>query len=1441
MATGDVGNLRVNLSLDSGSFTKNIADANRRLKLLDSDLKAADAGFGTFGNSMDQLRSKSNNLTQQFTIQQGKVSELKRRYDELARAKGEDSKEAENMLIRYRKSYAQMQKVQQALEGVNHQIEQQSNKWNMLGKKAQDAGQRMQDFGGRAQAAGSGMAASFGAATLAVGAGLGMATKKSMDFEAQLSSIKALTGASSDEMTKMRDLAMDMGSKTKYSSLEAAEGIEELLKAGLTPAQIQAGGLQQALSLATAGGLDLAKAAEIMSTGLNTFKKDGMAAADAANILAGTANASATSVEELQYGLAAVGTVADGVGLNFEDTNAALGVFANNGLKGSDAGTSLKTMLANLQPTTKGAREALFDLGIMTEDGANKFFKANGEIQDMSTLAGLLHDSMKDLTSQQRASTLQTIFGSDAVRAGNILYKEGSKGITDFKKAMGNVTAEEVATEKMNNLKGEIEQLKGSFETLQISVGHALEPIVKVGVSGLQKIVDGFNNLSPGMQRTIALSGAVATGILGIVTVGGVLLSFVGTASIGLGALTTGMGAMGIAAGGAAGGVGLLGGALAVVTGPIGLTVAAVAALTAGGIALYKNWDTVNNTLNKNPFAKALVYMNPVSGALMGVVGGIKKVQSVMDETIPKADLFGEGVSKGTQKAVNAYMKLDNDASMSLTNMFAKQQVITDSNMNTLVGKYDAMGSKILASLDSRNTQQLAKTQKLFSDSAALTDAEEAKILAGMDQDNEAKRAKVQGYEDKIKSILNKAKDEKRSLTESERITINGIQEQMRVTAVQTMSKSEAEQKMILGRLENEASKITARQAAKVVQNSLKQKNESVAHATKQYKDTVKQIEYMRDVTGTITADQARKLIKEAKKSRDESVSAATDMHNKVVKEAKKQAKGHADQIDWETGKVKTGWDKMTEKVKKGMDWLNDLFGVKSSSKSSTTHKKGDNSGGYDVNAGGRATGTPNGKHPGGWAWTSEQGRELIHEPSKGTYLSGSNGPELRKLEPGSSVLPNHRTEQVLKKYGFAGKLPAYATGVGDYFDKITEGPEAMWDLALSKVGGLTDKVLPDWFTKRSGSPLTYVKNLAKDKVQGLIDSWMSMFGSDGEGTSGVVGPGSGYGGMQPYVEKWYNLVKNRFGKTHFMGGYNNRNVRGGSSKSMHAFGQAFDIGGSSGTMSSIAEWLRKTASNLQYVIYNHRIAGPGMGKKWRSYSGVNPHTDHVHADFFAPGGSGGGSAPTGSLAQWIAAGMAKAGVSGDAWRNGLNWIIQKESTGNPRAVGAPTSDGTAKGLMQLKHFNYKGNPFDPVNNIRWGIKYIQDRYKSIGGALSWWKSHNWYANGTNFHNGGSAVLGDGGVNEPFLLPNGQLGISPNIPTLFSDLPRGTVVFPSVKDLMKKTSNSSVMNSNDNSSINITLNYSGSGTQQDALQMINIVKDALRREMNEHSGRLGRK
>jgi TP901 family phage tail tape measure protein len=346
-----------------------------------------------------------------------------------------------------------------------------------------------------------GLAGAYGAVALAKSS-----LDKALDFEAQLSSIKALTGATNDQMKQMEDLALTMGSKTKYSALEAAQGIEELLKAGLTPAAVKAGGLEAALNLATAGGLDLAAAAETMSTALNAYKKDAMTAAEASDILAGTANASATSVDEIRQSLAAVSAVAAGIGMNFKDTNTALGLFANNGFKGSDAGTSLKTMLQNLQPTTKD-QIALFNrLGITTKGTANTFFTAQGKLQSLGKISGILRKSLGGLTDMQRQLALETMFGTDAVRAATILYNEGADGVSKFYNEMGNVSALQVATEKMNNGRGAIEQFKGALETLQIRALKPLLPAVKYAFNGMG---DYITNKTP--QITAAIERMAST------------------------------------------------------------------------------------------------------------------------------------------------------------------------------------------------------------------------------------------------------------------------------------------------------------------------------------------------------------------------------------------------------------------------------------------------------------------------------------------------------------------------------------------------------------------------------------------------------------------------------------------------------------------------------------------------------------------------------------------------------------------------------------------------------------------------------------------------------------------------------------------------------------------------------------------------------------------
>jgi TP901 family phage tail tape measure protein len=341
------------------------------------------------------------------------------------------------------------------------------------------------------------------------------------NFEQKMKDIEAVAGATGSEMEQLGDLAKEMGAKTAFSASEAAMGIEELIKAGLTVEQVIGGGLEGALNLATAGGLQLAEAAEIASTALNSFKDDNLTVADSANILAGAANASATDVREMKFGLSQVSAVAAGAGLSFQDTATALASFAMNGLKGSDAGTSLKTMLQNLQPRTEEQIGLFEELGLMTKEGANAFYDMNGEIKSMPEIAGLLQKSMKDMTDQQRSFALETIFGSDAVRAGNILFKEGAEGLNEMWAAMSKVTAADVATTKMETLNGAFLEFQGAVETIGIKIGEDFLPILTQVVRQVTGVVRSFDDVDmANLKAALAFGGTAAAVALVATTVG---------------------------------------------------------------------------------------------------------------------------------------------------------------------------------------------------------------------------------------------------------------------------------------------------------------------------------------------------------------------------------------------------------------------------------------------------------------------------------------------------------------------------------------------------------------------------------------------------------------------------------------------------------------------------------------------------------------------------------------------------------------------------------------------------------------------------------------------------------------------------------------------------------------------------------------------------------
>ena len=368
--------------------------------------------------------------------------------------------------------------------------------------ESRKAATTMEAAGGKSKLITTGLAAAGVAATA-----LGVAAlKMAADFDASMSTMQANTGASADEMNQLRQAAIDAGADTIYSATESADAINELGKAGLSTSDILSGGLSGALNLAASDGMAVGDAAELMATTLKQFNLTGAESTQVADALAAGAGKAVGSAHDLGLALNQAGMVSHSFGISMQETTGTLAAFAESGMIGSDAGTSLKTMLINLaNPSTKAAN-TMKELGINAYD-------AQGNFIGLSGLAGQLRDKMSGLSQEQRNQALAIIFGSDAIRAANVLYEQGAEGIDDWtKKVSDSGYAAEQAAAKNNNLKGDLESLSGSFESLMISLGEGGQGPLRSVVQTLDTLVDAFSQLPAPVQQGIVLLTAMGGG-----------------------------------------------------------------------------------------------------------------------------------------------------------------------------------------------------------------------------------------------------------------------------------------------------------------------------------------------------------------------------------------------------------------------------------------------------------------------------------------------------------------------------------------------------------------------------------------------------------------------------------------------------------------------------------------------------------------------------------------------------------------------------------------------------------------------------------------------------------------------------------------------------------------------------------------------------------------
>ncbi|HGD3272837.1 TPA: phage tail tape measure protein [Streptococcus agalactiae] len=407
--------------------------------------------------------------------------------------------------------------------------------------------------------------------------GLGVAAAKTFgDFESQMNRVKAISGATGADFEKLRKQAIDLGASSVFSAKEVAQGQEMMASAGFNANQILAAS-PGVMSLAAASGGDLALASEAAATAVNMFSLNASEATHVADVFAKAAADTNSEVADMAEALKYAGPVAGAMGISMEETAAAIGIMSNAGIKGSQAGTTLRTAITRLAKPTDQMQAVIDGLGL-------SFFDTNGKMRSLTEITGQLREKMSGLTDQQKSAALSILFGKESLSGMLALINatpgELSKLTEGLKNSKG--AADKMANTMNSGLKGAIEQLKGSLETAGITIGGILNPLLQGVIGKIQAVIDWFNKLSPAGQKLAVIIGGIGAALGPLLVIFGTVIIFIGQVTASLEGATAFTAIAGI---------------FSIISGPVILVVAAIGAFIAALVVAWNTSETFRNTI----------------------------------------------------------------------------------------------------------------------------------------------------------------------------------------------------------------------------------------------------------------------------------------------------------------------------------------------------------------------------------------------------------------------------------------------------------------------------------------------------------------------------------------------------------------------------------------------------------------------------------------------------------------------------------------------------------------------------------------------------------------------------------------------------------------------------------------------------------------------------
>lgn len=528
--------LQIDLSMKDMGVQRSITEIKRSFKGLNADLKLSNNNFKYSEKSLNSYKLRTRELSQAVKESKANVAALKAKYQEVSRESGINSKKAAQLRQEYSRQADNLNYLQNELDQTRgkyrEMIAVSKSSVGRLGQTFSEIGPKIRSIGDSMKSVGRNMSLHV---TAPIAAGFGAAVKKSIDFDDTMRKVKATSGATGDEFNQLRTKALQMGRDTKFTASESAEAMNYMALAGWDTKDMLKG-VGGVMDLAAASGEDLASVSDIVTDNLTAF---GMKAKDSthfADVLAQTSSKANTDVRGLGEAFKYAAPVAGALGYTVEDTSVAIGLMSNAGIKGEKAGTALRTMFTNLSKPTKAMKDEMDKLGISITD-------SNGEMLPMRDVLDQLRGKMGGLSKDQQAAAASTIFGKEAmsgalavINASDEDYKKLTKSIDGSKGA-----SKRMAKEMEGGIGGAMRKMKSAIESLAISLGDALAPMLYKAAKWITSLANKFSNLPTGVQKTIAVVGLLAAAIGPLLMVFGVMASTIGTAITVLGSLMTSM------------------------------------------------------------------------------------------------------------------------------------------------------------------------------------------------------------------------------------------------------------------------------------------------------------------------------------------------------------------------------------------------------------------------------------------------------------------------------------------------------------------------------------------------------------------------------------------------------------------------------------------------------------------------------------------------------------------------------------------------------------------------------------------------------------------------------------------------------------------------------------------------------------------------------------